>query len=153
MSRTSYSFCLWERNGRASEADPTTLFHSIFGGKMSVSSVQSEADRMPDGKEKRLVKFLKDWNLGFCGVIDLDSFHRSTRALDRPICWTFKSEWGLLGQENCVRITFLQWALKQFKLTEIQLPIYLHHADSSWSLGCGCGFLTGFPAIVALEQS
>jgi len=58
MSRTSYSFCLWETNGRASErafeADPTTLFHSIFGVKTPVSSVLSEADRTPDGVKKRL---------------------------------------------------------------------------------------------------
>jgi len=39
MSWTSYSFCLWETNGRtserASEVDPTTLFHSICGVRRS----------------------------------------------------------------------------------------------------------------------
>jgi len=54
----SYPFCLWETNGRTSErtseADPTTLFHPIFGGKPSVSSVRFEADRTLDGVKKRL---------------------------------------------------------------------------------------------------
>jgi len=58
MSQTSYSFCLWETNGlaseRASEGDLATLFHSIFGGKTSVSSVRSEADRTPDRVKKHL---------------------------------------------------------------------------------------------------
>jgi len=52
MSQTTYSFCLWETNGRTSKADQTMLFHSIFGGKTSVLNVWSEVDKTTEWSEK-----------------------------------------------------------------------------------------------------